>query len=174
MKFANRRARRLFPATRHLLLAMLVAANIPAHAASPSTVVTTPRPAPAVIDDSATVVLDGTPAMTWRSLSPKSRDNAIVGRTRVNVRLATTQWLGKTGKIYMVLPAETTGSIKIAWRSHGLFLDGQLAPGGRTLMYSGKIREQRMEDVLEVEIEADGTRLRDAQQLRFRFEIDVE
>ena len=62
--------------------------------------------------------------MTWRSISPKSRDNAIVGRTRVNVRLATTQWVGRTGKIYMALPAETTGSIKIAWRSHGLFLDG--------------------------------------------------
>jgi hypothetical protein len=129
---------------------------------------------PALIDDSATVVLDGTPAMNWRAITPKSRDNAIVGRTRVNVKLATTPWLGKSGRIYMVLPAESTGSAKITWRSHGLLLDGQLVPGGRTLVYSGMIREKRMEDILEVQIEADGVRLSSVQQLRFHFEIDVE
>ena len=41
-------------------------------------------------------------------------------------------------------------------------------------MYSGTIREQRIEDILEVQIEADGTRVRNAQQLRFHFEIDLE
>jgi hypothetical protein len=142
--------------------------------AAPATGVTATRPPPAIIDDSATVVLDSTPAMTWRSVTPKNRDNAIVGRTRVNVRLATTPWLGKTGKIYMVLPVESTGTVKIKWRSQGLLLDGQLAPGGRTLVYSGVIRERRMEDVLDVQIEADGTRVSNAQQLRFHFEIDVE
>ena len=112
--------------------------------------------------------------MNWRSVIPKNRDNAIVGRTRVNMRLATAPWLGKTGKIYMLLPAESTGTVKIKWRSQGLLLDGQLAPGGRTLVYSGVIRERRMEDVLDVQIEADGTRISNAQQLRFHFEIDVE
>ena len=129
---------------------------------------------PALIDDSATVVLDGTPIMNWRSVTPKSRDNAVVGRTRVNVKLATAPWLGKSGRIYMVLPAESTGSIKVAWRGNGLLLDGQLVPGGRTLVYSGTIRDKRMEDVLEVKIEADGVRLSNVQQLRFHFEIDVE
>lgn len=145
-----------------------------ANVAAASAKVASPGAAPAIIDDSATVVLDSTPAMSWRSVSPKNRDNAIVGRTRVNVRLATAPWLGKSGKIYMVLPAESSGSIKIAWRSHGLLLDGQLTPGGRTLVYTGVIRAPRMEDVLEVQIEADGTRLSHAQQLRFHFEIDVE
>ena len=146
-------------------------AVIPAYATSP---VATQRSVPAIIDDSATVVLDGTPVMTWRSVTPKNRDNAIVGRTRVNVRLATAPWLGKSGRIYMVLPIESTGTVKIVWRSHGLLLDGQLLPGGRTLVYNGVIRERRMEDVLEVQIEADGTRLSNPQQLRFHFEIDVE
>ena len=160
---------------RHLRIstATLFISAIPAYAA-PGNSLATPRPPPAVIDDSATVVLDATPTMSWRSMTPKNRDNAIVGRTRVNVRLATTPWLGKNGKIYMVLPVESTGSVKINWRSQGLLLDGQLLPGGRTLVYSGAIRERRMEDVLEVNIEADGTRLANAQQLRFHFEIDVE
>ena len=157
-----------------LALSMLALAPQSLHAATPTSPLVASKVGSAIIDDSATVVLDGTPAMSWRSVTPKSRDNAIVGRTRVNVRLATTPWLGKTGKIYMVLPAETTGSVKIAWRGQGLLLDGQLAPGGRTLVYSGVIREKRMEDVLDVQIEADGVRLRDTQQLRFHFEIDVE
>jgi hypothetical protein len=132
------------------------------------------RPGTAVIDDSATVVLDSAPAMTWRSVTPKNRDNAIIGRTRVNVRLATAPWLGKAARIYMVLPTESSGSAKVAWRSHGLLLDGQLVPGGRALVYAGTIRDRRMEDVLDVQIEADGTRVSAAQQLRFHFEIDVE
>lgn len=127
-----------------------------------------------LIDDSATVVLDSVPAMNWRSVTPKDRDNAIIGRTRVNVRLATTPWLGKTAKIYMVLPTETSGAVKIDWNGHGLLHDGQLKPGGRTLVYSGVIRERRMEDVLDVQIEADGIRLSRPQQLKFHFEIEVE
>lgn len=145
-----------------------------ANAAGAFAKVASPNAAPAIIDDSATVVLDGTPAMSWRSVSPKNRDNTIVGRTRVNVRLATAPWLGKSGKIYMVLPAESSSSVKINWRSHGLLLEGQLTPGGRTLVYTGAIRWPRMEDVLEVQIEADGTRISHVQQLRFHFEIDVE
>lgn len=151
-------------------LALLLTTSIASYAASPSVA----RVAAALIDDSATVVLDSTPEMTWRSITPKSRDNAIIGRTRVNVKLATTPWLGKSGKIYMVLPADTTGSVKVTWRSHGLLLDGQLSAGGRTLVYTGTIRERRMEDILDVQIEADGVRVKVTQQLRFHFEIDVE
>lgn len=161
---------------RPLLVPMLAVAllHATAQAATPSPATAPARASPALIDDSATVVLDATPAMTWRSLTPKNRDNAIVGRTRVNVRLATAAWLGKTGRIYMVLPAESTGSVKVSWRSHGLLLDGQLAAGGRTLVYNGPIRDRRMEDVLDVQIEADGIRLSSTQQLRFHFEMETE
>ena len=158
------------------ILSVLYAAfiGIHANAANSAAAADTARAGPVVIDDSATVVLDGTPTMTWRSVTPKNRDNAIIGRTRVNVKLVTAPWLGKSGKIYMVLSAESTGSVKIAWRSHGVLLEGQLIPGGRTLVFSGTIRERRMEDVLDVQIEADGIRLSRSQQLRFQFEIDVE
>jgi hypothetical protein len=159
------------------LLCALILSCLPG-LASAATVIAAPaltRSATALVDDSATVVLDSAPAMTWRSNTPKSRDNAIVGRSRVNIKLATAPWLGKSGKIYMVLPADSSGSVKIAWRAHqGLLLDGQLAAGGRTLVYSGTIRERRMEDVLDVQIEADGVRVSQVQQLRFHFEIDVE
>lgn len=128
----------------------------------------------ALVDDSATVVLDGTPRMTWRLVPPKNRDNTIVGRTRVNVRLATSPWLGKVGKIYMLLPAESQSSVNIKWRSQGRLLEGQLAPGGRTLVYAGLIRDARLEDVFDINIEADGSRISNIQRLRFYFEIDVD
>ncbi len=156
---------------RALLAVAFVAMPVCTLAATPAP---TGRAAPAIIDDSATVVLDGVPAMTWRSVAPKNRDNAIIGRTRVQVRLATMPWLGKSGKIYMVLPTESNASVKIEWRSHGLLLDGQLVPGGRALVYDGTIRSPRMEDVMDVKIEADGTRVSQTQQLRFHFEIDVD
>ena len=128
----------------------------------------------ALVDDSATVVLDGTPVMAWRLVPTKNRDNTIVGRTRVNIRLATTPWMGKVGKIYMLLPAESASSVKIKWRSQGRLLEGQLAPGGRTLVYAGPIRDARLEDVFDINIEADGSRISNVQRLRFYFEIDVD
>jgi hypothetical protein len=128
----------------------------------------------ALVDDSATVVLDGTPAMAWRLVPPNSRDNTIVGRSRVNIRLATAPWIGKTGKIYMLLPAESASSIKIKWRSQGRLLEGQLSPGGRTLVYAGVIREPRLEDVFDINVEADGSKISNVQRLRFYFEIDVD
>lgn len=128
----------------------------------------------ALVDDSATVVLDGTPAMAWRVVPPKNRDNTIVGRTRVNIRLATTPWVGKTGKIYMLLPAESASSVIIKWRSQGRLLEGQLTPGGRTLVYAGPIRDARLEDVFDINVEADGARINNIQRLRFYFEIDVD
>lgn len=156
------------------ICALTLCASFAAHAADAATGAPARKLTSQVMDDSATVVLDSAPVMNWRSLTPKSRDNAIIGRTRVNVKLATASWIGKAGKIYMVLPADTTGSVKVAWRTQGVLLDGQLAAGGRTLVYSGTIRERRLEDILDVQIEADGTRVRNAQQLRFHFEIDVE
>jgi hypothetical protein len=128
----------------------------------------------ALVDDSATVVLDGTPRMAWRLVPPKNRDNTIIGRTRVNIRLTTAPWIGKVGKIYMLLPAESQSSVNIKWRSQGRLLEGQLAPGGRTLVYAGHIREARLEDVFDINIEADGSRISNIQRLRFFFEIDVD
>jgi hypothetical protein len=143
------------------LLVALMASN--AHAATT-----------ALVDDSATVVLDGTPTMAWRLVPPKNRDNTIVGRSRVNIRLATAPWIGKTGKIYMLLPPESASSIKIKWRSQGRLLEGQLSPGGRTLVYAGAIREQRLEDIFDINVEADGSKISNVQRLRFYFEIDVD
>ena len=128
----------------------------------------------ALVDDSATVVLDGTPAMAWRLVPPKNRDNTIVGRSRVNIRLATAPWLGKTGKIYMLLPPESASSVKIKWRSQGRLLEGQLNPGGRTLVYAGTIRQPQLEDVFDINVEADGSKISNVQRLRFYFEIDVD
>lgn len=163
MRTAPRRQRTVIRRT--TLCALLVASSIALGVEAATT---------AIIDDSATVVLDSTPAMSWRSVTPKSRDNAITGRTRVNVRLATATWLGRSARIYMVLPSETSGSVKVAWRGQGLLQDGQLVPGQRALVYSGIIREKRMEDVIDVRVEADGTRIIAPQQLRFHFEIDVD
>ena len=126
----------------------------------------------AIVDDSATVVANPNIAMAWRRASPKQGDSAIVGRTRVNVRLNTMPWIGKTAKIYMVLAPDSLASVEVNWRSHGTLLDGELRAGMRTLVYSGIIRAARLEDVLDVSLVADGIKATRAQRLRFHFEID--
>ena len=86
------------------------------HAANGAPPQVTARPGVAIVDDSATVVLDATPLMSWRTVTPKGRDNAIVGRTRVNARLTTTLgWERPAKSTWFCLPTPPARQELPAW-----------------------------------------------------------
>lgn len=126
-----------------------------------------------LVDDSRSTVQDGNLAMQWRTLSPASGDHIVQGLTRVQVRLDTRAWVGKSGRIYMALPAQPGGSISAIWQTQGTLLAGQLQSGQRGLVWSGVIPGPQLEDVMTVTVQTDGRLLANTQILRFYFEIDV-
>jgi hypothetical protein len=126
-----------------------------------------------VLDDSQSQVLNGALPLQWRSISPAKGDHQVVGTTRVNVRINTEAWQGKTGRIFMVLPAQTGSSVLAQWQTQGLLLGGQLSSGNRALVWQGTISQTMIEDVMTVTIQADGRKLQSAALLRFHFELDL-
>jgi hypothetical protein len=127
------------------------------------------------VDDSASLPNETTTAMRWKSLSPsRTADNVVEGTTLVTVRLNVAPWLNRTGKIYMVLPVQPVGQVKAEWATQGRLLPGQLISGNRTLVYTGPIRSNMIEDTLALKLQADGRRLAALQRLQFHFEIDVD
>lgn len=125
------------------------------------------------IDDTGTVTVQPTMNLRWQELSPRQRNGALMeGATQVRVRLNVKPWVGRTGKIYMVLPAQLPGDITAAWTTTGRLLPGRVQSGSRTLVYSGTINSAVLEDTLMLSLTVDGRRMLQTYNLLFRFEID--
>jgi len=127
------------------------------------------------VDDSLTLPSESNQAMKWRSLAPnRTAGNAVEGTSVITIRLDTSPWLNRNGKIYMALGEQPIGQVSAEWTTQGRLLPGQLISGNRTLVYSGPIKARTIEDTIALKITADGRRLVAAQRLQFYFEIDVD
>lgn len=127
------------------------------------------------VDDSLTLPNESNQAMKWRSLAPsRAAGNAVEGTSVITIRLDTSPWVNRPGKIYMALPEQPIGQVTAEWTTQGRLLPGSLISGNRTLVYSGIIKSNMLEDTIALKITADGRRLVSAQRLQFHFEIDVD
>jgi hypothetical protein len=128
-----------------------------------------------VIDDSATLPYNAALALHWQQLEPRGHaKNLMVGTLELRVRLNVTPWLKRTGRIYLVLPAQQPGAMTASWTTRGRLLPGQLTAGSRTLVYAGPITTPFIEDVVQLTLTVDGRRMDQAYSVNFRFEMDED
>lgn len=128
-----------------------------------------------VIDDSATLPYNAALAMRWQEIAPRGHvNNLMVGTLQLRVRLNVAPWLRRTGRIYLVLPAQQPGGITAAWTTHGRLLAGRVTAGSRTLVYSGPITAPFIEDVVQLTITVDGRRMAQTYPVNFHFEMDED
>lgn len=127
------------------------------------------------VDDSASIPFESSATLRWRFAAPvRSGDNTIEGATTVQVRLNLAPWVKRSGRLYLVLPAQSAADVTARWSTQGRLLPGKLATGQRALVYSGPINEPLLVETLVLQIEADGARLSGSHRLDFHFEIDVD
>ena len=126
------------------------------------------------IDDSATLPYDTPLSLNWQQRSPRGADaNQVTGTLSVRVRLNVAPWLRRTGRIYLVLPAQPPGAMTATWSTQGRLLPGRLTAGTRALVYSGPITTPFIEDVLQLTLFLDASRLQPQQyHVNFHFEMD--
>ena len=126
-----------------------------------------------VIDDSATLPYNAALALHWQQLEPRGHVNHLmVGTLQLRVRLNVAPWLRRTGRIYLVLPAQQPGGMTATWTTHGRLQPGTLTAGSRALVYSGLITTPFIEDVVQLTLTVDGRRMGQAYPVNFRFEMD--
>jgi len=125
------------------------------------------------IDDSGTLPYEAQLLMHWEQPSPRRPlNNLMSGTLTLHVKLNVAPWLRRSGRIYMVLPAQQPGVITASWVTQARLLPGRLVSGGRALVYSGPITTPFVEDVLQLTLEVDGTQLRQPYPVSFSFEMD--
>jgi hypothetical protein len=126
------------------------------------------------IDDSGTLPYAAPLTVHWVQVSPRPPvSNLMTGTLTLHVKLNVSPWLKRTGRIYLALPAQQPGPLSVSWVTQGRLLPGHLTSGSRTLVYSGPINAPFIEDVLELTLSVDGTRLQQQQyHVNFNFEMD--
>jgi hypothetical protein len=128
-----------------------------------------------VIDDSGTLPHDAALALRWQQLVPRgSVNNQMIGTLALHVKLNVTPWLHRTGRIYLVLPAQQPGAMTASWTTQGRLMAGRVVTGQRTLVYAGPITTPFLEDMVQLTLSVDGRRLIQGYQINFRFEMDEE
>jgi hypothetical protein len=157
MKSARRTARDFFFA-----LALTIISGGAAHAGS------------VTIDDSGTQALEPAVSMRWMTATParSAAANVMIGTTTVRVRLNVMPWLRHAGRIYLSLPAQQPGPIRLSWITQGRFQPGQVQSGNRVLIYSGPITTPFLEDTLTLRFVVDGALLRRPVPVTYHFEMD--
>src|SRR5215470_12101456 len=92
------------------------------------------RPSGILIDDSATLPHDAALAMRWQQPTPRGPNGTrMTGVLSLRVKLNVGPWLRRSGKVYLVLPAQQPGGVTATWTTQGRLLPGQVLSGGRTL-----------------------------------------
>jgi hypothetical protein len=127
-----------------------------------------------ILDDSGSQALEPAVSMRWKSTRPSRAraDNLMVGTTTIRVRINVLPWLRRSGRIYLVLPAQPPGSLSASWITQGRLLPGQMQSGNRVLVYAGSITTPFIEDVLKFQFGVDGTLLQRAFPVSYHFEMD--
>jgi hypothetical protein len=125
------------------------------------------------VDDSASQVLSPLVRMKWEDLAPGG-SNDLVGQVTVLVRLDVSPWRGRNARIYHVLSPQPQGRVHASWTTRGALLAGSLRDGERTLVFSGPITTDMLEDTFVIQLRADGDQMVRPEQLEFSFEIEAE
>ena len=113
-------------------------------------------------------------------LSDPARLNAMVAEIpNLEVRLNTSRYVGKSGRVYLVVPdfvpgVRTPGGFRVEWRTRGLFRQGAAVPGTRALVYDGRIATPVLADFLDLTMTIDGRFVDGALRFEPHFEIELE
>lgn len=127
------------------------------------------------LDDSLSHTVPPNVQMQWLPLrSGQPFAGGMEAWLRVNIRIDTRHWIGRTGRIYMVLPRDQASNIEAVWSTQGRLQPGRLVSGERALVFAGAIPGATLEDQMQVRLRSNADWQSHSRRLNFHFELDVD
>lgn len=129
---------------------------------------------PVRLDDSLSYTVPPNVQMQWLPFA-RSQMNAggMEAWVTVNIRIDTRDWIGRSGRIYMVLPRDEASSIEAVWTTQGRLQAGRLVSGERALVFAGTIPGATLEDQMQVRLRSNADWTSNSRRLNFHFELDT-
>jgi hypothetical protein len=127
------------------------------------------------LDDTGTYTVPPVVRLQWRE-RPDTAPGAtgMEATMRVQVRIDTQQWIGRRGRIYLVLARDETHSIEARWTTQGRLLPGRLQSGERALVWAGTVAAPTLEDQLQMALISGADWQASTRRLNFHFEFDAD
>ncbi|WP_137921093.1 hypothetical protein [Hydrogenophaga sp. 2FB] len=127
------------------------------------------------LDDSLSYTVPPNVQMQWMPLkSGQPYAGGMEAALRVNIRIDTRDWVGRSGRVYMVLPRDQASNIEAVWTTQGRLQAGRLVSGERALVYAGPITAPTLEDQLQVRLRSNADWQSNTRRLNFHFELDAD
>lgn len=127
------------------------------------------------LDDSLSHTVPANLQMQWRPLTAGQSDaGGMEAWLRVNIRIDTRDWAGRSGRIYMVMARDQASTIEAVWTTQGRLMAGRLVSGERTLVYAGTVPGATLEDQLLVRLRSGPDWQSQTRRLNFHFELDAD
>lgn len=127
------------------------------------------------LDDTGSHAVPPNVQMQWRPLAVGGRtEPGMEAWVRVNLRIDTRAWAGRSGRVYMVLPRDEASSVEAVWTTQGRLLPGRLTSGERALVYAGTLPGSALEDQIHVRLRAGADWRSNSRRLNFHFELDAD
>lgn len=126
------------------------------------------------LDDSLSHTVPPTAQMQWLPQTRGDQDGGMEAWVRVNIHIDTRDWIGRSGRVYMVLPRDETSTLEAVWTTDGKLLAGRLVSGERALVYAGNITSNALRDQMLVRLRSGPDWQSNSRRLNFHFEIDVD
>ena len=126
------------------------------------------------LDDSLSHTVPPTAQMQWLPQTRADQDGGMEAWVRVNIRIDTQAWIGRSGRVYMVLPRDEAASVEAVWTTQGRLRAGRLVSGERALVYAGQIPGATLEDQMQVRLRSNADWTSNTRRLNFHFELDVD
>lgn len=140
-------------------------------------VVFTPLPSsanPHRLDDSLSHTVPPNVQMQWLPIARGQRNAAMEAWVTVNIRIDTSDWVGRSGRVYMVLSRDEVSPVEAVWTTQGRLQAGRLVSGERALVYTGMLRGATLEDQMQVRLRANADWQSQSRRLNFHFEFDAD
>ena len=126
------------------------------------------------LDDSLSHTVPPTAQMQWLPQTRADQDGGMEAWVRVNIHIDTRDWIGRSGRVYMVLPRDESATLEAVWTTDGKLLAGRLVSGERALVYAGPISAGTLSDQMLVRLRSGPDWQSASRRLHFHFEIDTD
>lgn len=128
------------------------------------------------LDDSLSHAIPPNVQMQWLPLARgQSHAGGMEAWVVVNIRIDTRDWVGRSGRVYMVLARDEASSpIEAVWTTQGRLQPGRLVSGERALVFAGTLRGATLEDQIKVRLRSNADWQGNTRRLNFHFELDAD